>query len=269
MGVSLDWNGKPLLLFSDGKLPAWVDARPNPPTAHHLMYWEGAIERTLTFEQSAGLATVNVQPLADGWLLCEARGGRASVYDQAGKLKESIDLGDAIEDVQTTTDGKIWVSYFDEGVFGGGIGQHGLVCFDALGKAIFKYLDFAEQNKLPFIHDCYALNVISDEEVWLSYYSDFPLVSIKNFQLDRIWKDFGCMHGAFGVTADATIFPKCYTRINNEKPLLLRRTLTVSPQTEQIEAVDDGGMVIDNPFRATARGSDFFMWTEQALYEMA
>ena len=200
--------------------------------------------------------------------MSEARGGRATLYNRAGESRESIDLGDAIKDVQTTTDGRIWVSYFDEGVFGGGIGQQGLVCFDASGKPVFKYFDFAEQNKLPFIHDCYALNAVSDEEAWLSYYSDFPLVSIKKFQLDRVWKDFGCMHGAFGITSDAVIFPKCYTHINNEQPQLLMRTLTGSPKTEQIEAVDEDGIGIDGFLRATARGSHFFIWTELALYEM-
>jgi hypothetical protein len=267
--LSLDWDGKPILLLSDGKLPAWVSAPPNPPTAHRLIFWEGVTERTITFEQSAGILAVNVQPLEDGWLLSEARGGRATLYNRVGESRESIDLGDAIKDVQTTADGKIWVSYFDEGVYGGGIGaQQGLVCFDAAGTPIFKYFDFAEQNKLPFIDDCYALNVAGNEETWLSYYSAFPLVSIKNFQLDRAWKDFGCMHGAFGITSDAVIFPKCYTRLNGEKSQLFRRTLTASPETERIEAVDQDEIVIDRFLRATGRGSHFFIWTELALYEM-
>jgi hypothetical protein len=234
------------------------------------VFWEGATERIVTFEQSAGLLAVNVQPLAGGWLLSEARGGRATLYDRAGASRESIHLGDAIEDVQTTANGKIWVSYFDEGVYGGGIGgQQGLVCFDVAGKPIFKYFDFAEQNKLPFIDDCYALNVVSDEEAWLSYYSAFPLVSIKNFQLDQVWEDFGCMRGAFGITSRAVIFPKCYMRINNERPHLLRRTLTASPETEPIETVDEDGILIDGFVGAAARGSHLLIWTELALYEMA
>jgi hypothetical protein len=43
--------------------------------------------------------------------------------------------------------------------------EQGIVCFDSSGHPIFKYLDFAKENELPFIDDCYAMNVVSEDEV--------------------------------------------------------------------------------------------------------
>jgi hypothetical protein len=111
-----------------------------------------------------------------------------------------LDLGDAIEDLQTTSDGRIWASYFDEGVFGRGVGTNGLVCFDASGDVKFEFAKLAETTGLAQIDDCYALNVC-DDHVWLSYYSDFPLVRLKNFQLDKTWKTFGSVK-AFAIRND-------------------------------------------------------------------
>ena len=275
---AVDWNGNPILLVREGKPPEprsdaamevridWLNA---PPKAHHLIYWDGTSRHVLTFEQSSALTIWHAQPLNDGWILCEARGGRAVVYDREGKPENTLDLGDASEDVQTTPGGKIWVSYFDEGVYRSGIGQgQGVVCFDSLGRPIFKYFDFAEQHQLPFIDDCYAMNVVSEDEVWLSYYSAFPLVSIRAFELQQVWKEFGCMKDAFGIFQGAVVFPKCYTRVHEEGAQLLRRTLSETPQTQLIEAIDDSGRTIVGPFTAAARGPHFYLWTESALYEM-
>ena len=81
-----------------------------------------------------------------------------------------------IEDVQVTESGIIWTSYFDEGVFGNRgwndpIGKNGLVAWNGLGEKIYEFLPTTELGE---ICDCYALNVISDREVWLYYYTEFP-----------------------------------------------------------------------------------------------
>jgi hypothetical protein len=277
--VTVDWKGSALLLIEEGKPPyprdntstdariTWINT---PPKAHHLIHWDGSTQRLLTFQKSTGLFTFHVQPFEEGWLLGEARGGRADVYDEAGRIQRTLDLGDASNDVQTTPNGKIWVSYFDEGVYGGGLGsQQGVVCFDSAGHLIFKYFDFAKENNLPFIDDCYAMNVVSEDEVWLSYYSDFPLVSIRSFQLHRAWKDFGCIDRAFSLIEGTVIFLECYTRIKEGNSQLLRRTLSGSSQTEPLEATDDDGGTIGGQFKAAARGPHFYLWTETALYEPA
>jgi hypothetical protein len=275
--VSVDWAGNPLVLIEEGKPPYptdhnAVDARikwlATPPKTRHVIFWDGASERTLTFENSARVLTHHIQPVGEGWLLADARGGRADIYDGAGHVLGALDLGDASEDLQTTPGGKMWVSYFDEGVFGSGIGQQGLVCFDASGNVMFGYVDFAKQNGLPGIDDCYAMNVAGENEVWLSYYTDFPLICIRDFALHRSWLEFGCMQKAFGIFEGSVIFPKCYTRIHGEASQLVRRTLSQPSQTEAVQAIDDTGKAIGGLYSAAARGSHFFLVTEEGLYEL-
>jgi len=163
VNLALDWSGSPLVLMSEGKgnEPSFVEDREawsrwvrTPPKSHHVVYWEGDAVQTLHLEQSQGLSSFHIQRYQDGWLLGERRGGRTLVYDRHGSLTSTFDLGDASQDLQTTPDGKIWVSYFDEGVFGGGIGAQGVVCFDNTGLPIFRFGEFAERQGLPAICDC-------------------------------------------------------------------------------------------------------------------
>jgi len=115
-----------------------------------------------------------------------------TVYDSQGNLKRSFVLGDGIEDVQADRKGNIWVSYFDEGVFGnfgwGGdavpFGASGLTYFDLNGKRLW---DFQAPSGFDSICDCYALNVAKDS-VWAHYYSDFPIVRIDASYRVRGWR---------------------------------------------------------------------------------
>ena len=74
-----------------------------------------------------------------------------------------------------TEENKIWTSYFDEGVYGNygwevPIGRNGLRAWDSNGNEMYQYPN-SEQNKY-FIDDCYALNIVADEEVWFYFYLD-------------------------------------------------------------------------------------------------
>jgi hypothetical protein len=180
----------------------------------------------------------------------------------------TLDLEDGIKDVQTTQGGKIWVRYFDEGVYGGGAGQHGVICFDSSGRSVFRYSEFAEQLGLPSIDDCYAMKVASEDEVWLSYYSDFPLVAERMFQLEQIWKEFGCMASGFGLFSGYVFSPKCYTQAQPNAELL-RRTISEPSQIERLEAIDDTGKKIEGHFRVAARGSRLYLYNHVALYDLA
>ena len=78
-----------------------------------------------------------VQPLGDDeWLLIRGRSEsgkdrNAHVYDRGGRLRRSFPAGDGIQEVQTTQDSKIWISFFDEGVFSNvELGQTGLICVE-------------------------------------------------------------------------------------------------------------------------------------------
>ena len=216
--LSADWNGSPLVLFAEGKPPQpdeaaiaadpWVSTRwyRMAAKAHHVAYLHGSDVRTICFERRDEIRPFHIQRLIEGWLLAEIRDGRGAIYDQCGHFIRSIDLGDGIQDIQTSPDGQIWVSYFDEGVYGDGIGKYGAVCFDSHGNPQFKYGEFAEQRGLPFISDCYAMNVSGTGDVWLNYYTDFPLVHLRDFALEKVWDEFGAMGKGFAVRDEDVVY---------------------------------------------------------------
>ncbi|SMQ77864.1 hypothetical protein SAMN05444673_3111 [Bacillus sp. OV166] len=121
-----------------------------------------------------------VQPLEENWLLVSARTDKeeryirnGTLFDVHGNVLKTFEFDDAIQDLQTTKDSDIWVSYFDENM------DSGLRCYDNEGVRTFDYVDFVIQTgrKVPFISDCYALNVTS-KDTNIYYYSDFPLVTL-------------------------------------------------------------------------------------------
>jgi hypothetical protein len=135
-----------------------------------------------------------VQPFGDGALLVSARctyrrkgpDRNALIVDAAGQVVRRLTLGDGISDVRVTADGSIWVSYFDEGVFGNHgwsspgpapMGQSGLVGFDGEGLVRFTFDATAAQTGT--ISDAYAMNVTPEGDVWVYYYTDFPIVRIR------------------------------------------------------------------------------------------
>lgn len=155
----------------------------------------------VTIEVSLGGEQMNfpsVQPLSGDILLvgsrCEFRSAddidkNGRVYSKAGKLQSAFVLGDGIADVQTTASGVIWTSYFDEGVFGNlgwdePLGRSGLVAWDSSGKKLYEY---EPPEGVGPIGDCYTMNVASDRDVWVYYYSDFPLVHIRDMSVHRVW----------------------------------------------------------------------------------
>lgn len=151
-----------------------------------------------------------VQPLPENEiLLVGARSRRytdgtydlnAHVYGENGDFRRAFLLGDGIADVQVTSDGRIWTSYFDEGVYGNfgwdvPIGASGLILWDHFGNQLYEY---APPKGVGSIDDCYYLNAASDTEVWCYYFSSYPLIRIRDGAVDGVWQE---MHGAHIVTA--------------------------------------------------------------------
>jgi hypothetical protein len=140
----------------------------------------------------------HVQPLLGELLLvcarCHYKGPsnterNGRVYSRDGKLTREFVLGDGIASVQTTSRGEIWTSYFDEGIFGNygwndPIGASGLVAWDPFGTQAYS---FVPGKGLDHICDCYALNVATDDDVWLYYYTEFPLVRLRRRAIEAVW----------------------------------------------------------------------------------
>jgi hypothetical protein len=135
-----------------------------------------------------------VQPLGDDeWLLVRGRAQsetdeNAHVYGPQGLHRRSFALGDGIEDVQATRDPKVWVSFFDEGVFSHvALGQTGLICVDKRGVKLHDFATIAATTGA--ISDCYALNVADDHDTWVYYFTDFPLVKLTDGKLASFWRN--------------------------------------------------------------------------------
>lgn len=101
----------------------------------------------------------------------------AAIYTQDGAIVRRFTLGDGIQDIAATPDGALWVSYFDEGIFGNygwdePMGRSGLVKYDLHGNILWQQEEFD-------ICDCYALNVENSQSVWFYYYMDFKLIHLR------------------------------------------------------------------------------------------
>ena len=218
----------------------WV-SRPNQFRIHHQTDWGfDTIDLPETYENY-----YYAQPIGtDRWLLVRGRAygeadKNAHIYSSTGQLIRSFHAGDGIEDVQTTEDGQVWVSYFDEGVFGDSeLGSSGVVQLNELGESLFQYNGLIK-DVLP-IDDCYAMNVASRHEVWLYYYSHFPLVRLRDCKLDRQWHDIPVAGAhAFAAMDNRALFAGGYEK----KGRLFLVTLD-SMNVEEVEPQGDNGEAI-------------------------
>jgi hypothetical protein len=286
INVCIDFDGNPVMLFEEGREPfprgggetairRWYKT---VASAHRaIRYADGALTMIRITNTSNSISTTFAQGFGNEWLLADSRGGNARFYSEDGSFIRSIGVGDAINDLQTTCDGLIWVSYFDEGVFGGGIGANGLVCFAGDGEVRFGYAQLAEEVGLPHIDDCYALNVCPDR-VWASYYSAFPLICLRDFQLaTRLEPRVSCK--AFAIRDRNLI---CIS-----KNLLLNVQLDTG-KIEELDVIDSSGVPLKNfqngsfayfasnqdmlpyyeAFQSAGRGAELFVWTDDALYRV-
>lgn len=232
----------------------------------------------------------NVQPLPDDEFLLVC--GRAyyrgpdefnlngKVFSQTGDLRREFLLGDGIQDVQTTVDGNIWVSYFDEGVFGNygwgygnnpPIGESGLIQWERFGKKLYEY---SPPSGLDMISDCYALNVTNNDDIWFYYYTDFPLVRLKgkddytywNIRINSSsnWAIDGS--GSFAVMDNRVLFCGGYQQPDKYQFVELMDDHQMKLQATY-QFINEQGMIIDNRF-AVARDRFLFLMQENRLYRV-
>jgi len=211
-----------------------------------------------------------VQPLGEGlWLLVRGRADNeedrnAHIYDGSGRHVRSFPAGEGIQEVQTTNDGRIWVSYFDEGVFGStNLGRSGLVCLDNRGRCIFDYATLVGGD-VPSIADCYALNVYSDREVWLCYYTDFPLVRLLDDKPEYVsMKQPVKGSPGFAVSCGLILFAGGYERKNE-----LFLVQTGNMRSKSMIPVDSRGKHIKR-FTAHGRRDRLFIQSKDAMFAIS
>jgi hypothetical protein len=208
-----------------------------------------------------------VQPLGrDQWLLVRGRADNendqnATVFDMRGQPQRSFHAGDGVADVQTTENGEIWISYFDEGVFGDTeLGQAGLVCLDGNGKLLVQYNSGVGPS---YIVDCYAINVCSHKETWLYYYTDFPLVQLLDWRPAGIWQDMP-VHGSHGFAVSDGLVLFCGSYNKRDRLFLVRLELM---SVEEMDVLDRHGEPLTG-FRGIGRRSTLHLFAAEALYRL-
>ena len=91
----------------------------------------------------------------------------AFVCDNSGKFLRAFKFGDAINKLIIDSKDRIWVGYFDEGVFGDfELSRSGLNRFDKDGK-----LEYSFKCDGLFIDDCYNLNIDANDNAIIAPYS--------------------------------------------------------------------------------------------------
>ena len=215
----------------------------------------------------------SVQPLPqEKWLLARIRSdgdadANGHIYSAEGTLSAAMPLGDGIADVQTSQGGQIWVSYTDEGIFrgrGATLGSAGFATFDTEGVQRFSFNALKKWS----IADCYAFNVVSDEEVWLCPYTNFPLFRLQSGQIHRRW-DNNPVKGAhaFAVWKSRALFTGGYGQQGKLLMVDLYQLEGEELAKEEYQAVTEGGETIKF-VKAFGRGSRLYLVTADSLYSV-
>ena len=286
INVSVGPNDDPLVLMwqRPESLPMHPEEAEDPGITVRFRRYAGPNRFRLVHNRADGQAIVDLpetsqnyhfaQPLPMTNYLCVAMRANddqlnAGVHEADGALSRSFHVGDGVEDVQTTSSGAIWVSYFDEGIFGGPrgrtIGRDGANCFDQEGRVEFGFNPLARRIGLDTIANCDAMNVVSDDETWLWYYVEFPLVRVRDGWIDDYWPDIvdkALISGshAFALVGERVLFRGGY----RDRDRLYLVSLD-GPRSQEFIPIDADGEPIGD-FRAFGRGSCLYLWTARDLF---
>ncbi|UBF30463.1 hypothetical protein K9N68_35320 (plasmid) [Kovacikia minuta CCNUW1] len=190
------------------------------------------------------------------------------IYSSDGEFSREILLGDGIQSVQVTSDGIIWTSFFDEGVFGNfgwkePVGSSGLVAWDSLGNKIY---DFQPTYGLGTICDCYALNVASDKDVWLYYYTEFPLVHLHHQKIQSVWSMPISGSDSFAVSGNRVLFRGGYDEQDTYHLFSLKNNGKVN-LLKKLQFADQAGQKIIAE-RVVGRGSSLYILSNRLVYRI-
>jgi hypothetical protein len=186
------------------------------------------------------------------------------LYSRDGHLQSEILLGDGIQDVQTTRNGIIWTSYFDEGVIGNygwdnPVGSSGLVAWEQGGQQVYQY---EPQSGLDSILDCYALNVESNNIAWFYYYTEFQLVKVKNFSVVDYWNIPVSGSDSFAVYRNYALFHGGYDDRQSLYFVQLKESHKVKT-LYRIELTNVSGFE-----QVIARGDTMYFLSESLVYKI-
>lgn len=219
-GIHLLWAEKPLHLRDSQAGASFFKPRSEHPVNYRLLRYHADKTEIIEINNQHWHYTY-AQSLQDDLLLVCPRSyyrgpndidANASLFNSDGQHLDSFVVGDGINGVQVTADGKIWVSYFDEGIFGNfgwtePIGHSGLLRFTQKGDIAYQ---FEPTSELDSMADCYALNVVATEETWCYYYTEFPLVKIVGDSIVDWWSSPIAGSHCFAVSNGHVLFSGGY-----------------------------------------------------------
>ena len=145
----------------------------------------------------------------------------ARIFAADGSLLNTFEVGDGVEQIAGASDGRIWIGYFDEGIFLAGKNadgswppaSSGLAAFDANGECQWR---FASEGY--YIDDCYAVSA-SGPTVWACTYQDFPIIRRDETGVRR-WKNGVAGAHAIAGRGDHVILGGGYNDDKNRVALL-------------------------------------------------
>lgn len=162
-----------------------------------------------------------LRPAGDSFLLLGARSNygdgkpdsNAWMINRDGEVLSRFCLGDGIQNCAVKQDGTIITGYFDEGVFGNygweePLGACGLIAWSPSGAPVWR-------NERYPIHDCYAINLDDEENLWFYYYDEFKLIRT-DFKADLVFDMPLKGSSAFSVSSsgETFLFQGGYEKVN-------------------------------------------------------
>jgi hypothetical protein len=193
----------------------------------------------------------------------------AIVLNANGSVAQQAVFGDGIGHVLATESGKIWVGYFDEGVYGnygwgGGrgpepIGAPGIVRFAADLRPEWRYPGNDEADP---IDDCYALNVVG-ESAWSTYYASFPVVRVADDAV-RSWPGCGAAAHAMMVDGARCVLVGGYREDHDR---LLAGNLDRG-HFRSYRLTLPGGRALPDNVRVIGRGTDLHVFAETIWFRL-
>ena len=256
-------------------LGVFPKTRRDRPLDHLVLRWSGEnLEQWVVPSVAANVSFV--QPLGAEVLLASARCHASAsgpehnglVVDRRGAVTRTLVLGDGLADVRTTPDGDIWLSYFDEGVYGNygwqqPMGASGLVQLDASGAVRFEY-DASSAGTGP-IDDVYATNLTPSGDLWIYFYSDFALVRV---HADRYERFASRVEGARAVAIadDRALLVGTYGHPDHGTIVSLRRGARAAPEAVRIQMESRGSLA---SARLVARGDTVWVFDGRSVSVLA
>jgi len=263
--IGIDANLVPFLVTHSG-----ID--PRAPAAL-TAWWQDSSKSWAHVElETRGLIGPHVEHLTDGRWLAVGRSAddipvsHARLYDDRGiRTQPDCVVWDGIHLVQADVENRVWLGQFDEGVFGEGPGD-GLGCFDLAGHELFSFR--STWDILEPIAECYALNVTVDGDVWLCYYTDFPLIRLVDFKVAGVWREFAPAGvGEFAVSYPWVLFGPGYKR---SSPLRLADLSKRATRTSvEVSLVDSAGNRVDTSGWRAARSGRFILMDGSQVYSVS